>query len=57
MARVQWVIINPYTAKICLYKPWKPKGFFQFEIIINILVSPSSSFECICYGSTAIINI
>ena len=22
-----------------LYKPWRPKGFFQFEIIINVLVS------------------
>ena len=27
------------NAEIFLYKPWKPKGFFQFEIIINILVS------------------
>ena len=28
----------------CL-KPWKPKGFFQFEISINVLVS---SFRFIC---------
>ena len=24
---------------ICSYKPWRPKGFMQFEIIINVLVS------------------
>ena len=39
------------------YKPWKPKGFFQFKIIINVLVS---SFRFIwirylSYGSMAII--
>ena len=27
-----------YSAEICLYKPWRPKEFFQFEIIINVLV-------------------
>ena len=27
------------TLKIFLYKPWRPKGFFQFEIIINVSVS------------------
>ena len=32
-------LINPYNAEIFLYKPWRPKGFFQFEIIINVLVS------------------
>ena len=32
-------------------------GFFQFEIIINVLVRSSASFEYICYGSAAIINI
>ena len=26
---------NSYSAKISLYKPWRPKGFSQFEIIIN----------------------
>ena len=26
-------------ALICLWKPWRPKGYFQFEIIINVLVS------------------
>ena len=30
---------NPYSAEIFLCKPWRPKGFFQFEIIINVLVS------------------
>ena len=31
------------------------KGFFQFEIIINVLVS--DSFEYLRHGSTAIRNI
>ena len=31
--------INPYNAKICLSKPWRPKDFFQFEMIINVFVS------------------
>ena len=32
--------LNPWSAKIFLYKPWGPKVFFfQLEIIINILVS------------------
>ena len=30
---------NPYNADIFLYKPWRPKGFVQFQIIINVLVS------------------
>ena len=24
--------------KYFLYKPWRPKGYFQFEIIINVLI-------------------
>ena len=45
--------MNPFIAEIlCLYKLWRPKGFFQFEIIINVLVS-----SYLCYGSTAIIHI
>ena len=28
-----------YNAEIFLYKPLRPKCFFQFEIIINVLVS------------------
>ena len=45
--------------EIFVYKPSKPKGFFQFEITINVhdvLVSFSASFEYLCY-STIIINI
>ena len=37
-ALIQWRS-NPYNAKICLYHPWRPKGFDHFEIIINVLVS------------------
>ena len=28
-----------WSAEIILYKPWGPKDFFKFEIIINVLVS------------------
>ena len=31
--------INLYNAEIFLYKPWRPKGYCQFGIIINVLVS------------------
>ena len=45
------------NADILLYKPWRPKGFFQFEIIINVLVySVRFIWILLCYGSTAIIN-
>ena len=30
---------NPYNAEIFVYKPWRPKGFLQLEVNINILVS------------------
>ena len=30
--------INPYNAELFFYKSWSPKGFIQFEIIINVLV-------------------
>ena len=30
---------NPYNADLIVFKPWIPKGFFQFEIIINVFVS------------------
>ena len=30
---------NPYIAELFLYKPWIPNGYYQFEIIINVLVS------------------
>ena len=32
-------IVNPYDAEMFVYEPWRPKGYFQFEIIINALVS------------------
>ena len=28
--------INTHNAEIFLYKPWRPKFFFQFEIIVNV---------------------
>ena len=28
--------LNPHNAEIFVYKPWKPKCFFQFEIIMNV---------------------
>ena len=31
--------INPYNAELILYKSWRSKGFNQFEIIENVLVS------------------
>ena len=33
------------------------KGFFQFEIITNVLVSSFRFFEYICYGSMNIVII
>ena len=30
---------NPYNAKIFLFKPWRLKIFFKFEIIMNVLVT------------------
>ena len=30
---------NPWSAEYFLYKPWRQKGFIQFAIIINVLVS------------------
>ena len=35
---VKSIKFNPYTAEILSYKSWRPKGVFQFEIIINVLV-------------------
>ena len=31
------MVLNSYNAEIFLYKPWRPKGFSQFEVIINVL--------------------
>ena len=36
-----------YRGSYGSYKPWKPKGFFQFEIIINVLFSRFSYFRLI----------
>ena len=30
-------VSNTYNAEIFLYKPWRPKEFFQYIIIINVL--------------------
>ena len=34
-----WPTPNPYSADICLHKPWMRKGFFQSKIIVNVSVS------------------
>ena len=37
-----WLNVKQYIAcslTLILYEPWRPKGFIQFEIIINVLVS------------------
>ena len=44
------------TLKYLLYT-MDTKGFFQFKIIIDVLVSPFRFIEYFCYGSTAIRNI
>ena len=31
--------INHYNAQLFLFKSWRSKDFFQFEIIINVLVN------------------
>ena len=38
MVRRVGITIDPYSADICLNKPWNPEGFFQSENIINVLV-------------------
>ena len=40
-------MVNPRSAEIILYKPWRPKDLFQFEIIINVSVNSVAG-----YGST-----
>ena len=37
--KVMLFIINPYNAGLVLQKNWRPKGLFQFLIIINDFVS------------------
>ena len=34
-----YISLERYSAGVFLYKLWEPKGFLQFEIIINVLVS------------------
>ena len=48
---------SPQNAEIELYKPWRPKAFSLFGIIIHVLVISLALFENLCYGSTAIINM
>ena len=31
--------VNPSNAELILYKLWRPEGFIQFEIILNVSVS------------------
>ena len=40
-----------------MYEPWRPKELFQFEIIINVFVNLSDSFEYLCYVSTSPVEI
>ena len=37
-------MLNPESAEIFLYKPWRPEVIFQFQIIRNVL-GLSASFE------------
>ena len=48
-------VFNPYHVAIFLYKTWRTKSFFQFEIIINVFppsFSFSASLEYLCYEFT-----
>ena len=38
--------INPHNAELFLYKQWRPRFFFQFEVIINVLVSSFQYVNC-----------
>ena len=33
--KISNVDIDPYSDAIFLYKPWRPKGFLQLEIIMS----------------------
>ena len=48
---------NPSAAEFSCVNHGDQSGFFQFEIIINIFLNRSDSFEYLCYVSTAIRNI
>ena len=45
------------VAEIFYMKHGDQRGFFQFKIIINVLVSFFAPFEYLCNESTAIINV
>ena len=50
------VVLTLKAPKYC-YITQETKGVFQFEIIINVLVSSFRFFEYLCYGSTAFIKV
>ena len=39
MQMLRMHMVSPYNARLCVFKPWRRKLFFQFEISINDLVS------------------
>ena len=49
--------VTPVIGLLYIFNHYHTEIFFQFEITISGLVSSSDSFEYLCYGSTAIINI
>ena len=49
-----YVYINTYNAELFLYITMEAKGFFQFKIIINVLVS---SFHYIRIPGTYVIGL
>ena len=49
--------VEPYNPEICLYKPWRPKGFFNLKSTSMSYLALSDSFEYLCYGSAALIQI
>ena len=46
--------LNPYSVEIFLYKPWRPKVFFNLKSSYTSLAL-STLFDYLCCGSTAII--
>ena len=51
------LLINPYNAEIFLYKAWRPNSLFNSKSSWMSELALSDSFEYLCYGSMAIINI
>ena len=56
-SHLQPLRFNPYNAEIFLYKPWRPTIFFNLKSSKMSSLALSDSFEYLCYGSTAIINL